>query len=165
MEKSFHLINTSIILLTNIIDEDRLLKRVFLETRSKFMSKARAQAQKIDDQSKPHQYTDRPVVNYFLLCYLYYFSELKQNFCLVYYYFTVVDTIQGAFRFLEAKKMLRRKYLYGENEPAANFHVMWFIYLLFLSLLRYPSIYISPLVVRVLRHILSLTMGNYLMNE
>ena len=78
--------------------------------------------------------------------------------------FTAVDTIQGAFGFLEAKRFQRRKYLYGENELATNFHVMWFISLLLLSLLRYPLIYTSLLVVRVLIHILSLTTEHYLMN-
>ena len=61
------------------------------------------------------------------------------------------------------KKLLRRKYLYGENELAVKFHVMWFISLFLLTLLRYPLIYIHMLVVRVLRHILSLTADNYLM--
>ena len=80
--------------------------------------------------------------------------------------FTVVDTIQGgAFGFLEAqKKHPRRKYFYGENELAANFHVMWFISLLLLLLLRYHLIYTSPLVVIVLRRILSLPTDIYLMN-
>ena len=62
------------------------------------------------------------------------------------------------------KIILRRKYLNGENKLASNFHVIWFISLLLLSLLRYPLIYTSPLVGRVLRHILSLTIENYLMN-
>ena len=62
------------------------------------------------------------------------------------------------------KELLRRKYLYGENELATNFHVMWFISLLLLSLLRYPLIYTSPLLVRVLIHILSLTTESPLMN-
>ena len=35
---------------------------------------------------------------------------------------TCIYTIEGAFEFLEAKKNLRRKYLYGENKLAANFH-------------------------------------------
>ena len=63
------------------------------------------------------------------------------------------------------KKLLRRKYLYGENEIAAKFHVMWFISLLLLSLLGYPLIYTYLLVVKVLRHILSLTTESYLMND
>ena len=62
------------------------------------------------------------------------------------------------------KTILLRKYLYGENELAANFHVMWSISLLLLSILRYSLIYTSPLVVRVLRHRLSLTTENYLLN-
>ena len=78
---------------------------------------------------------------------------------------TVIDIIQGAVEFLEDKKIPLRKYLHCENELSVNFHVMWFIYLLFLLLLRYPLICISPLVVRVLRHILSLTTENHLMNE
>ena len=66
--------------------------------------------------------------------------------------------------FLRPKTILRRKYLYGENKLTANFHVMWFISLLLLVLLRYPLIYAAPLVVSVLRNILSLTTENYLMN-
>ena len=77
---------------------------------------------------------------------------------------TVVGTIQGAFGFLEAKKVLKRKYLYVKNELAANFHVMWFISVLLLSLLRYPLICTSQLLVIVLRHVLSLATENYLMN-
>ena len=53
--------------------------------------------------------------------------------------FTVVDIIQGDLGFLEGKKLPRRKYLYGENKIFANFHVMWFISLLLLSILRYLS--------------------------
>ena len=59
------------------------------------------------------------------------------------------------------KELLRKKYLYGENELAANFHVMWFISLLLFSLLRYPWIYTSSLVVTFLRHVLSLTTERY----
>ena len=51
--------------------------------------------------------------------------------------------------------------LYGENELAAKFHVMWFISLSLLSLLGYPLTYISLLVVRLLKHILSLTKEIY----
>ena len=62
------------------------------------------------------------------------------------------------------KKLLRRKYLYGKNDPAVNFHVMWFNSLLSMSLLRHPLIYSSPLVLRVLIQIISLPTENYLMN-
>ena len=76
----------------------------------------------------------------------------------------MVDTIQDAFLFLEAKKLPKGIYLYGENELTASFHVVWFVSLVSLSLLRFPLIYSYPLVVRVLRPILSLTTENYLMN-
>ena len=65
--------------------------------------------------------------------------------------------------FGDQRELLRIKHLYGESELVVNFHVMWFIYLLLLSLLIYSLIYTSPLAVRLLRHILSLTTEHYLM--
>ena len=61
-------------------------------------------------------------------------------------------------------KLPRRTYWCDQNELAAKFHVMWFISLLLVSLLRYPLIYIFLLVVRVLRHILPLTTEKYSMD-
>ena len=72
---------------------------------------------------------------------------------------------RGPLGFQISKRTSKKKYLSGENKLAANFHEMWLICLLLLSILRYPWIYISPLIVKVLRHILSLTMEKYLMNE
>ena len=51
----------------------------------------------------------------------------------------------GCLWIFELKKTSKKKYLYGKNELDANFHVMCFIYLLLLSLLRYPLRYISPM--------------------
>ena len=62
------------------------------------------------------------------------------------------------------KELQRRKYLYIKNKLAANFHVVWFISLLLLLLLIYPLVYTFLLVVKVLRHIFSLTTENCLMN-
>ena len=70
----------------------------------------------------------------------------------------------GLWIFGGQKELLRKIYLLDENKLAASFHVMWFISILILSLLRYPWMYNYPLVVILLRHIFSLTTEKYLMN-
>ena len=51
---------------------------------------------------------------------------------------TLVDSIGGPLDFWRPERTSKKKYLYGKNELAANFHVIWFIFLLLLSSMRYP---------------------------
>ena len=75
----------------------------------------------------------------------------------------MVDTIQGAYGFLEAKTTSKKKYLYGENKLAANFHVMWFISLFLVIIEISFDLYLSVGIKSIEIH--TLTNKGKLLNE